>query len=55
MRFRTAAIAGLAAATLAGCQHKGDIVIQEGVGVTALRTVCPAVGIPDYTGDVTLF
>ena len=29
--------------------------VQEGVGITALRTVCPAVGIPDYTGDVTLF
>lgn len=55
MNFRTAAIAGLAAATLAGCHHEGDVVIQEGVGITALRTVCPAVGIPDYTGDVTLF
>jgi hypothetical protein len=55
MRFRTAAISGLAAITLAGCHHEGDIVIQEGVGITALRTTCPAVGIPDYTGDVTLF
>jgi len=25
------------------------------VGITALRSVCPAVGVPDYTGDVTLF
>jgi len=55
MNFRYAAIAGLATAALAGCTHKGDIVVQEGVGITALRTVCPAVGIPDYTGDVTLF
>jgi hypothetical protein len=55
MKFRTAAIVGLAAAALAGCHHEGDIVIQEGVGITALRTTCPAVGIPDYTGDVTLF
>ena len=55
MKFRTIVMAGLAAATLAGCQHQGDIVVQEGVGITALRTVCPAVGIPDYTGDVTLF
>ena len=45
----------LAAAALAGCHHTGDIVVEEGVGITALRTVCPAVGIPDYTGDVTLF
>lgn len=46
----------LAGATaLAGCKSKGDIVVEEGIGITALRTVCPAVGIPDHTGDVTLF
>ena len=55
MRFRYAAIAGLAMTALAGCHHEGDIVVQEGVGITALRTVCPAVGVPDYTGNVTLF
>lgn len=43
------------AATLAGCKTKGDIVVDEGVGITAVRSRCPAVGIPDYTGDVTLF
>ena len=55
MRFRTVVIAGLGAAALSGCHHSGDLVVEEGVGITALRTVCPAVGIPDYTGDVTLF
>ena len=55
MNFRTVAIAGLAAAALAGCKTAGDLVVEEGVGITALRTVCPAVGIPDHTGDVTLF
>lgn len=40
---------------LAGCRSKGEIVINEGVGISAVRGVCPAVGIPDYTGDVTLF
>jgi hypothetical protein len=55
MKFRTVAIASLGAAALVGCHHEGDIVIQEGVGITALRTTCPAVGIPDYTGDITLF
>jgi len=55
MNFRTVVIAGLGAAALAGCHHEGDIVIEEGVGITALRTTCPAVGIPDFTGDVTLF
>lgn len=43
------------AAALAGCRSSGDIVVDEGVGITAVRTRCPAVGIPDYTGDVTLF
>lgn len=53
-RFRL--ITMIAAATaLAGCKSSGEIVIDQGVGVTALRGVCPAVGIPEYTGDVTLF
>ena len=55
MNFRTVAIAGLGAAALAGCNTAGDLVVEEGVGITALRSVCPAVGVPDYTGDVTLF
>ncbi len=42
-------------AALAGCRSKGDIVVDEGVGITAVRSRCPAVGIPEYTGDVTLF
>lgn len=40
---------------VSGCRTKGDIVVDEGVGITAIRSACPAVGIPDYTGDVTLF
>ncbi|MCT2399649.1 hypothetical protein [Novosphingobium mangrovi (ex Huang et al. 2023)] len=40
---------------LSGCKTKGDIVVDQGVGITAVRSKCPAVGIPDYTGDVTLF
>lgn len=59
MTFRirpTAAVLLLAAAaSLAGCKSKGDIVLTEGVGITAVRSLCPAVGVPDYTGDVTLF
>jgi len=53
---RKALIAVIAsAAALAGCKSQGDIVIEQGVGITALRSVCPAVGVPDYLGDVTLF
>jgi hypothetical protein len=53
-RYRLLAVTA-AVAALAGCKSEGDIVLDQGVGITALRTVCPAVGIPDYTGDVTLF
>ena len=55
MKFRTIAIAGLGGLALAGCNTQGDLVVEGGVGITALRSVCPAVGIPDHTGDVTLF
>ncbi len=40
---------------LGGCSHSGELVVDEGVGITAVRTSCPAVGIADYTGDITLF
>ena len=47
------AIAILAAVT--GCAREGELVVNQGVGITAVLDNCPAVGIPDYTGDVTLF
>jgi hypothetical protein len=53
VRYRLLAV--IAVAALAGCKTQGDIVLDQGVGITALRTTCPAVGIPDYTGDITLF
>ncbi len=43
------------AMVLSGCAGQGEIVVDQGVGITAIRTACPAVGVPDYTGDVTLF
>ena len=39
MKFRTVAIAGLGAVALSGWHHAGDIVVEEGVGITALRSV----------------
>ena len=42
-------------ALAAGCAKKGELVVDSGVGVTALRTACPTVGVPDYTGDITQF
>lgn len=46
----------VAALGLAGCASRGgDLVVDEGMGIVALRTACPTVGVPDYTGDLTLF
>ena len=51
---RMIAVAALGLA-LAGCTRKGEIVLNEGVGISAVRSPCPTVGIPHYTGDITLF
>ncbi|PKB19521.1 hypothetical protein B0I00_1757 [Novosphingobium kunmingense] len=56
MIVRPRLLASLAVlAALAGCKSAGDIVVDQGVGIQAVRSACPAVGIPDFTGDVTLF
>ncbi len=56
MTFRKALlVVTVAIAALSGCKRPGDIVVQQGVGITAIRSVCPAVGVPDYTGNITLF
>lgn len=64
MPFRTrrlnAKIAGAgvllgAMALVSGCKSSGELVVQDGVGITAVRSTCPAVGIADYTGDITTF
>lgn len=46
---------GAACVALSGCSGKGELVVDEGVGITAIRSVCPAVGIANYTGDITTF
>ena len=45
---------GLAAA-VTGCAREGELVVNQGVGITSVLSSCPQVGIPDYTGDVTTF
>lgn len=55
MSFRTTA-ASLALLLLAGgCAKSGDILVDGGVGISAVRSVCPVVGVPAGTGDITLF
>jgi len=52
-RLLSVFVLGLA---LAGCAREGELAISgDGVGITAIRSVCPAVGVPDYTGNVTTF
>ena len=53
-RSRIVSTVALAIA-LAGCAKEGDLVFEQGVGITAVLSSCPAVGIPDHTGEVTLF
>ena len=54
---RLAPLAALALmGTLSACKSGGgELVVDDSVGVTALRSPCPLVEIPDMTGDITLF
>lgn len=42
----------IALAALAGCSREGEI--GEG-GIRVVRSACPAVAVPAYTGDITVF
>lgn len=58
-RYRRLALGAMApvalAAALAGCsKNHGELVVDDTVGVTALRSPCPLVGVPEMTGDITL-
>ena len=56
MKFRSRVLPVVAvAAALAGCSREGELVVNQGVGITAVLSSCPTVGIPDYLGDVTTF
>lgn len=43
------------AVLVSGCSKSGDLDVSSGVGVKIIRSGCPAVAVPDGTGDVTLF
>lgn len=56
MKFRNRVLPALVlAAALAGCSREGELVINQGVGIQSVLSICPAVGVPDYTGDMTTF
>ncbi|MBO9695591.1 MAG: hypothetical protein J7499_05285 [Sphingopyxis sp.] len=54
-KFLTVLCGAAAMATVAGCAKDNEIDLAGGVGITATRSACPAVAVPLYTGDVTLF
>lgn len=54
LRARGFAALGMVA-VLAACSREGELVIDEGVGIASVLSLCPSVGIPDYTGDITTF
>lgn len=43
------------ALALSACARDNEIDVSSGVGITASRSLCPAVGVPTHTGDVTIF
>ncbi len=55
MSLRTFAASTALLLALAGCSRSGEIDVTSGVGITAVRSACPVVGVPAGTGDVTLF
>lgn len=53
--FAVKALALSALAAVSACSNEGELVIDQGVGIASVLTLCPSVGIPDYTGDITTF
>ncbi len=54
MSFRSTVLTlSASAALLSGCAKEGDFDSTGGINIT--RSACPAVAVPTYTGDVTLF
>jgi len=47
--------ASLATLLLSSCASDGQLDVTSGVGITTTRSGCPAVAVPDGTGDITLF
>lgn len=48
-------LAGITILAVTGCAKEGALDVSSGVGVSVTRSGCPAVAVPDYTGDITIF
>ncbi len=55
MRKTPIVLISLLAVSLTACSKGNELDVSSGVGVNIVRTGCPAVAVPDGTGDVTLF
>ncbi len=55
MKLTRIAAPAIALAVLGGCARTGDLNLEGGVGISAVRSACPIVGVPQYLGDITLF
>ncbi|MFD1785998.1 hypothetical protein ACFSC3_00280 [Sphingomonas floccifaciens] len=53
MSRKLVVLATLALLGTTACSRRGEI--DASGGITAVRTVCPSVGVPAATGDITLF
>ena len=48
-------ILAASALALGSCAGNNEIRVGQGVGITSTLSACPAVAIPNYTGDITTF
>ncbi len=55
MRSSKVILAGFAILAVSGCARDGQLDVSSGVGITVTRSGCPAVAVPDHTGDITIF
>ena len=54
-RLKNMVLAGVAVLAVTGCAKEGAIDLSSGVGISVIRSGCPAVAVPDHTGDITIF
>ena len=54
-RLKKIVLVAVTVLAVSGCAREGALDVSSGVGVSVIRTGCPAVAVPDHTGDITIF
>jgi hypothetical protein len=54
-RLKKIVLAAVTVLAVTGCAKEGALDVSSGVGVSVTRSGCPAVAVPDHTGDITIF